>query len=152
MSKKVRNVNLWFLMEETDRTHSKIPIIILGIVLGIALTLGILFAKNYFFDRNKKATTQAKILTLKIDQPNKNLATANKTITISGSTEIASVVSINSGSQTKIIDTPKTTFSQTLDLSEGKNIIQITAYDPITGGSQTETREVLYLNEDLSNL
>ena len=43
-------------------------------------------------------------------------------------------------------------FSTKVDLLEGKNLINITAFDPQTGESQTTTREILYLDEDLSNL
>lgn len=127
--------------------------ILLGFVVGIVITLLVFLAANLFFHSNKTSTSQAeKILNLTLTSPNVNLATSEKTVTVSGNTGIESVVTISCGKQSKIVEANGSYFSTNLDLTEGKNVVTITAFDPNTGNSQQTSREILYLNEDLTNL
>ena len=121
-----------------------------GIVLGTIVCVAFFF----FIVSDKKDTQQIKTQTLNlvISSLAENLASDKKTLAISGTTDIDSVVTINSSQTNTIVQTNNGKFSTKIDLVEGKNVLSITAFDPKTGASQIETREILYLDEDLTNL
>lgn len=127
--------------------------ILLGFAGGVILSLLAFLLFNIFSASNKpKVITARKTLTLSVTSPETNLATANKTITISGSTKVKSIVTLSTSKQSKIVETAGSYFSSSLELIEGKNIITVVAFDSSTGESQTTTKEVLYLNQDLTAL
>jgi len=135
---------------EHPRTH--ISKILLGFVLGI-ISIFVLLVVFALFNLNKtKQTPAAKTLKLELSSPSENLATSAKIVSISGTTNIKSIVSVTTGKQAKIVETSGSTFSISLDLSEGKNIITITAFDPTNGDSQQIVRQVLYLSSELTDL
>lgn len=127
--------------------------ILLGFVTGVAITLGLFLIFNIVSNSNKSTTnTPEKILKLELTSPNENITTSEKTVIVSGNTGIKSIVTISSGKQSKIVETAGSYFSSSLELIEGKNIITVVAFDSSTGESQTTTKEVLYLNQDLTAL
>ncbi len=142
---------------EQESLKNKFSKILLGFIVGVASTLLlllllILLIVNVTSNSKKQTITSENILKLNLTYPDENLATSDKTVTISGSTGITSIVTISCGKQSKIVAANGGHFSASLDLNEGKNVVTITAFDPNTGDSQQTSREVLYLNEDLTNL
>lgn len=133
--------------------NSKIPSLILKIVLGLIVALVIVVVFNIIFNQSEPESTQtAKVLKLTLTSPADNIATSQETISVSGSTGIKSLVTVSLRDQAKIIETQNNQFLTTLDLKEGKNTVTIVAYDPKTGESQTTTKEILMLDEDLTKL
>ncbi len=134
------------------------PTSILGKALytAVGIILGIIACLAFFFflvlDKGDTSQPETQTLNLIVSTPSENLATDKKTLTISGTTSIDSLVTINSPQTNTIVRTSNGNFSTKIDLLEGKNILNITAFDPKTGASQTETKEILYLDEDLSSL
>lgn len=137
---------------DTEFKNSKIPTFFLGVVVGLMVALFLLILFNLFFNSKPQPTETTKVLKLDIAQPADNIATSKKTFTLEGSTGIKSIVTLTSGNQSKIVEPVGNRFSATIDLKEGKNVITIGAFDPKTGESQTETKEILMLEEDLTNL
>ena len=119
-----------------------------GLLLGVILSL-LLFT---VLATDKTENPEPKNLNLVVTTPQGNLATDKKSFTLVGDTTSDSVVTVNSPLTNTIVQTKNGKFSAKLDLTEGKNVINITAFDPKTGSSQTTTKEILYLNEDLSSL
>lgn len=135
-------------MEESHPT--KLPILIVGVVLGILLSATLLFVKIIFFDSPKQpATNITPALKLDLDSPRENLATSSKTLKISGSTGIKSIVTVSLGTQQKVVNADSRTFTVNFDLSVGKNSLTVTAFDPQTGNTSTLSRTILYLAEGL---
>jgi hypothetical protein len=141
-------------MDTTNEpNHSHLPLIFLWVGVGIFVSLIILLSFIFFSNSTKPANkTSPNLLKLTLISPAKNTATSSKTITVAGTTGIKSVVTISLGGQSKIISTSGDSFSTKLDLAEGKNTITVVAYNSDTGESQTQTEEILYLNEDLTSL
>jgi len=144
-------VSLVVVENDSPPTPSRLPFLFVGLLIG-------LFLATFFWvlvkddGTSEKGSEKPNVLSLNINTPTENLATSQKTLTVAGSTGIKSVVTVTGPSETKIIDASSETFSTTLELTEGKNIIDIVVYDPKSGSSVHETREVLFLNEDLSSL
>ena len=138
---------------EIDTQKSKISKIILGFGLGIIFSLFTFLVINIVSNLSKtKTITPKQTLTLEVTSPETNLATSDKTITISGSTKVKSIVTLSTGKQSKIVETSGNYFSGSLELTQGKNIITVVAFDSSTGESKTTTKEILYLDQDLTNL
>ena|SRR3990167_1341584 len=134
----------------SEPLSSKIIYVLLGLAIGAILSFTFVFF--FVLDKEKDTSTNQPILSLILTNPEPDLATSNKTITVAGTTKVKSLVTVNSSQKSTIIEAKEGTFSTKVDLLEGKNLINITAFDPQTGESQTTTREILYLDEDLSNL
>lgn len=141
-------------METANSLKSNSKKILAGFGFGVLFSLLIYLLFAVFLVNNHRPTPSqpTKILNLAVSTPEKNIATSEKTISISGSTGIKSIVTVSLGKQSKIVETAGSYFSTTLNLTEGKNRITIVAFDPSSGLSQTSSREVLYLNEDLTSL
>lgn len=138
--------------DNIESKNSKISTLLLGFVAGLITVLFLPVVFNLLFNNKPQPAKSTKILKLEIAKPADNIATSEKTFTFSGSTGIKSIVTITSGNQAKIIETVGNRFSTTINLKEGKNTITIGAFDPKTGESQTITKEILSLDEDLINL
>lgn len=129
----------------------KILNISLGFILGVSVCL--FFFR--FIVSDQKSTEEIQkpsVLTLSLTEPTQSVATNIKTLNISGNTAIPSVVTINSPQKNLIIESTDGKFSTKIDLVEGKNTINITAFNKITGESQTLSRDILYLDEFLTNI
>ncbi len=126
---------------------SKILFGLVVFIAGLLVSLGLLYF--FIFNKDQSNSTNKQILTLEISSPETALATSGKTITVTGTTRIKSVVTVNSPQKSTVIDSNDGKFATEVALLEGKNIIAITAFDPSTGQSQTSQREVLYLSEEL---
>lgn len=138
---------------ETEPKKFNLGQIIIGIVLGLVLAFVFSFIFNFFENPNKVSQTKTqKLLNLVINSPSDDTATSDKTVTVAGTTGINSVVTVSSGTQSKIVSTSGDTFSAKLDLTEGKNTVTVVAYNADTAESQTKTIDILYLNEDLTSL
>lgn len=124
--------------------------------LSLGLIVGILFCFSFAFfvilDKENEKVTESNILALVLTEPLKSLTTNSKTLTISGTTTIASVIIINSPLKNLVLESSDGKFSTKLDLVEGKNTINITAFNKNTGEGQTLLRDVLFLDEDLTNI
>lgn len=131
--------------------NSKFLHFFFGILIGVVLSLAFYFIFLNSEHKNK-SKLEVNTLSLQISDPVKNLATSSKTITLSGTTTVKSLVTINYPQKNFVIESNDGKFTTTIDLIEGKNQINVTAYDPQTGQAQTESREILYLDEDISNL
>lgn len=140
--------------QKSPKDKYKYSKILQGFFVGIVFTLVLLFILNIVFNSNKSATKPTeKILKLELNSPNENLATSGKKVIFSGNTGIQSIVTISSGKQSRIVETTKANnFSTSLDLTEGKNVVTITAFNPKNGESQVTTRDILIIEEDLTNL
>jgi hypothetical protein len=128
---------------------SKLIYAIAGLVVGLGFCVIFVFITA---DKNSEKNTSKEILKLEINRPANYIATSEKTITFSGKTTVESIITVNSSQKSTVIAAKTGEFSFSLDLIEGKNLINISSYDPKTGLSETATREILYLNEDLSSL
>lgn len=130
--------------------RTKIFYSITGLVLGAGLCLGVVYL--FDSDRNRNNNQQAQILTLEVTSPGNSTAVSQKTITVSGSSGVSSIVTINSPLKQTIVEAKDGNFSTQVELTEGKNVIEVVAFDPSTGESQTQKRDVLYLAEELKDL
>ncbi len=138
---------------ETQTSKFNLKKLIVGLVLVLAAILIIFLIYRFTFNNKEVGLTPTvKTLQLNLTSPKENFATSEKSLTIAGNTAVKGVVTISSGKQAKIVETSGNSFSTNLDLVEGKNTITIVAFDPATGESQTTTKQILYLNEDLTNL
>lgn len=138
--------------QQIEKQQSRLLFLFAGIFLGILLIFAVWIIINLVNKSKITSVTQTPKLALTIQSPANFLATSEKTVTVSGTTGIKSVVTINSPSQNKIFASQSGTFTSNVDMVEGKNIIKITVFDPVTGTSESQSREVLYLNEDLTGL
>jgi len=89
---------------------------------------------------------------LSITNPNDGDTTSAATIKIAGSTGTPSIVVINGGKDDMIIDASSTSFSVNYKLTLGENQINVTVYDPKSGDSKTDSRNILYINTPLPSL
>ncbi len=140
-------------MDETDnKTSRKTVLIFISVSLIILLAAALIFLSIRFVSSGKKSSSDNSKITLELKSPPDSFATNQPTLKISGSTGKASVVTVANESTQKIIQAENGKFSTDVALIEGKNTINIVAFDPTSGQSKTINREVLYLNEDLSGL
>ncbi len=137
-------------MEHDSPSH--IPFLITGFVIGSLLVVLVWFLSIKKPDTTPLPASKSESFTLQVNKPTPKLTTSEKVVTVTGSTGINSVITIIGPNETKVLQEDGNTFSTTVALSEGKNVIDITAYDPTTGNSQHQIREVLNLNEDLTSL
>lgn len=135
--------------------YPKIPVLFVGIFTGFILA-GLIFVLINFYLNARSAGSNSKIntknLTLSVTSPDKNQATAQKEVQVSGSTGKESIVTVSTATETKILETKSALFSSKLSLREGVNVIQIVAFDPNTGESETTNRQILYLENELTDL
>ena len=136
---------------ELPKEPSRLPFLFIGLIVGL-LIAGALWVIVKGGSDTQEAETATNVLSLEITSPAESLATSQNTLTVSGNTGVPSVVTVTGPSETKIISSDNASFSTSVELTEGKNIIDVVTYDPTTGVSEHETREVLYLDEDLSSL
>lgn len=131
--------------------NNKYLYLTLGLISGLILGL---ISFSFFLNKEKTDTKsqKPKILNLNISEPAEDIATNNKTLTLTATTQTPSIISINSPTKNWIFRPESNQFSTKIELLEGQNSINITAIDPISGQSQTANRTILYLNEDFSNL
>lgn len=142
-------------MEQTDsERHLRIPVFFVGIFAGLSIAAVVFLLLTGFFVAKPSSdkTANAKAFQLALTSPYDNLATSQKLVKIEGLTGSEAVVSVVTASETKTLETQNAKFSLEVGLKEGKNIINITAFDLKTGESQSVSREVLYLQEELTNL
>ena len=135
--------------------HLKIPVFLVSSFVGLLL-FGLIFLLITFYLGARRTgnnlETNTKILTLSISSPRENLAVSQKEIQLVGQTGKDSVVTVSTDSETKTLETKNALFSTKLSLREGLNIIQVVAFDLQTGESQTTNRQILYLENELTNL
>lgn len=129
---------------------NKVLYILIGLVIGVVICLTFVLIK----DSTKKdsGSNQKALLKLELAQPEKFIATGEKVYKIAGDTQIASVITINSPTKNVTLKSSDGKFSSEVELVEGKNVIDITAFDPNSGESQTDRKEILYLSEELNDL
>lgn len=129
---------------------NKVLYILIGLVIGVVICLTFVLIK----DSTKKdsGSNQKALLKLELAQPEKFIATGEKVYKIAGDTQIASVITINSPTKNVTLKSSDGKFSSEVELVEGKNVIDITAFDPDSGESQTDRKEILYLSEELNDL
>ena len=142
-------------MEKQEiKNYLKTPVFFVGILAGLVIA-GLIFILITTSLGGKSSTvTESKSISfmLSVSSPTENLAVSQNKIKIQGFTGNDAIVTVDSGTETKTLETNSTQFSTEITLKEGKNVINIVAFDPKTGESQTTIREVLYLEEDLTNL
>ena len=137
---------------ENENRPTRIPTLLFGLLIGLLLAgLIWLLVRNSSSNTNS-VTPPTATLSLNLTSPKENLATSENTLTVKGTTGIDSVVTIIGPTETKILQTDGHNFSTIIHLTEGANLIDVTVYNPTTGDSRHTSREVLYLNEALSNL
>jgi hypothetical protein len=138
-----------------DSKHLKIPVFFLGTFIGLVLA-ALVFLLIIFFSGLKSSSFQPdskkSVFRLNISSPTNHLATSQKEIQISGNTGKNTVITINTDLENKILETNSSNFSTKILLKEGRNFISVSAHDRETGESQTVVREILYLEEELTNL
>lgn len=126
------------------------------VYIFLGIFFGVLFCAAFFFfvvfDKEEDSTKKAEILSLVLTEPSDSLTTDNKTLTLSGKTFGASVVTINSPLKNLVIESNNGNFSAKIDLMEGKNTINVTVFNKSSGVSQTLSRDVLFLDEDLTTI
>lgn len=130
-------------------------IFVLGLVIGGAILGGAWFVRSTYFSKDLEtnfSVTPTKEFSLSVSSPKTGDTVSTKKIKISGSTGTASVVVINGGVEDTIVETVNGTFSVEYNLILGENQITVVAYDEQTGGSRTETIDILYLDENLETL
>ncbi|HSX57761.1 MAG TPA: hypothetical protein VLE47_00625 [Candidatus Saccharimonadales bacterium] len=138
-------------MENQDNPKNhKILLILLALVVIICLSAAI-YAVTLFLAFNSPKTSNKKEFLLKVTSPESKIATSKKTVTIKGTSQTQGYITITSSQSQKIIKTENGDFSAEISLTEGSNVINITAFTK-AGTSQSLSREVLYLDEDLTNL
>lgn len=128
----------------------KIVFLFFGLLIGLALAL--LFFFFFFRDKSQSDSDTVVTLSLSLSEPDDLVTTTSKILTIKGSTTTGNIVTLNSPAKSTVIQANNGQFSTSLDLVEGKNIINITSFNPTTGDSRTLQRQILYLDEDLSHL
>lgn len=140
-------------MEDTASKSFEWKIFLFGLALGLTLALILLIILNFRSSKNTNSVSIGKKLDLTLSSPKDSFATSEKTLSVIGTSGVKSIVTITTGTENKIVTTSSGgSFSTKLNLTEGKNIIKVTSFDPTNGTSQTQKKEVFYLNEDLSNL
>ena len=142
-------------MEKQEiKNYLKMPAFFVSISAGLISALLVFILVTIFLGGQPSTVTENKprSFNLSVSSPGENLAVGQKQIKIQGSTGIDTIVTVNSGTEAKTLETNNTQFSTEITLKEGRNVIDIVAFDPKTGESQTTSREVLYLEEDLTNL
>ncbi|MFH0863939.1 MAG: hypothetical protein V1858_02550 [Candidatus Gottesmanbacteria bacterium] len=101
---------------------------------------------NEFKQTQPSPTPQISLLTL--TAPENDIIVQTPRVDISGKTSIGSTVVINGPLADEVIEaTGDGSFVVSLDLEEGSNDIQVTAYG-VNGSEKTETRMVNYTKEE----
>lgn len=140
-------------MEQPEVRSIPIKALAAGFVGGILLSLLVFLILGIIFDnRSVPFTPVVKTFKLDITTPQENVATNQNLVTISGTVGLDAVVSVASGQETKIVQSHNANFSVQMNLVEGKNSFTITAFNPTTGESQTQKRDLLYLKDELTDL
>lgn len=134
---------------QTTRLNKIVPLL-LGILIALVVIALVFMVREYKVRRDLEKTQTNS--SLEISTPENFTATNQSKIKLAGQAKGRSYITINSNKKQLILDSQNGEFSTDLELSEGKNTISITAYNPDTGQAQTATKEVLYINEDLNSL
>ncbi len=131
---------------------------IFSIFLILILGLSSIYGLHYFInlDQYKNTSSEYNPVTqepisfnLNVSTPEDNTLTFDKNIVISGKTSPDTTVIISVNDQNLGFDTgAKEDFSKILTLSEGENIINVSAFDP-QGNTKTEIRSVFYSQEKI---
>lgn len=120
----------------------KIITIVIGLVVGIALSGGIFLFWNYkdnLIKSNpttkpqpqKTETPSATAAAIKLDSPEDNLITKEKSIEVSGHGQVQMMVLIVATAEEKTINVGQDgTFKTTVKLEEGENRISVIYFDP----------------------
>jgi len=122
--------------------------IIVGFVLGLAITFGIYTAQKAL--KNKQVPTESPSSqidltpshSITITSPENEALVDNEEVTLTGTTtSLSSITIISQDSQIITTANEQGNFTATLELSGGANPINITSYDP--DGNQAETQIVI---------
>lgn len=122
--------------------------ILAGLVLGAVVTAAgfFLFSQSR---NNNSSSVNKNIFKLEIQNPAQTLVTNSEKFVVSGTTVTPSIVTISTPQKSYILES-NGTFTKEIVLLEGKNMVTITAFTKANGESQTTSRDILYLNEDLN--
>lgn len=140
---------------QTQSGPNKTFVFILGLIIGVIIVSGGIFAYSTFLPKEDKSefkVTPVKEFTLNIANPPDGETVSKEKVTISGNTRTKSIVVINGGKEDVIVETVNGAFSVSYILELGENSLTITAYEEETGDSRTNIVSVLYLTEDLEIL
>ena len=140
---------------QTQSGPNKTFVFILGLIIGVIIVGGGIFAYSTFLPKEDKSefkVTPVKEFTLNIANPPDGETVSKEKVTISGNTRTKSIVVINGGKEDVIVETVNGAFSVSYILELGENSLTITAYEEETGDSRTNIVSVLYLTEDLEIL
>lgn len=140
---------------QTQSGPNKTFVFILGLIIGVIIVSGSIFAYSTFLPKEDKSefkVTPVKEFMLNIANPPDGETVSKEKVTISGNTGTKSIVIINGGEEDVIVETSNGAFSVSYILELGENSLTITAYEEETGDSRTNIVNVLYLTEDLEIL
>ncbi|OGY25252.1 MAG: hypothetical protein A2134_02100 [Candidatus Woykebacteria bacterium RBG_16_39_9b] len=122
----------------------------LGIVVGILLSLLFWYLRTASPEPVPSGTSQStpNELVLALSNPEDGTTVNKDIITVSGKTGVPAIVVVNGGAEDIILEKTDGTFSTEYKLLEGENEVTVTVFDE-TGNEKTETRNILYLNEQI---
>ncbi len=130
---------------------SHLLILILSLIFlgGIYYILNIQYQRSNLPFSNGPVTTLPKILALNLDNPDDNLLSFDSKILVSGKTSPQTEVLISTENLDLVIKSKTDgSFSTTLDLREGVNIITVATFDS-TGDSKSVQKTVFYSKEKI---
>ncbi len=131
---------------------------IAGFALGLVAAWGVLSLPQLLQKKTSTTSniealkpglnTEAPVQILSLNSPEDESISQTNQVNISGKAFSGSTIVIDGPLADKVLEAPSDgNFSATLDLEEGANEIQITAYAP-NGSEKTEVRTVNYTKED----
>ena len=130
-------------------SHLLILILSLMFLGGIYYILNIQYQRSNLPFSNGPVTTLPKILALNLDNPDDNLLSFDSKILVSGKTSPQTEVLISTENLDLVIKSKTDgSFSTTLDLREGVNIITVATFDS-TGDSKSVQKTVFYSKEKI---